>query len=59
MLDGMSLDKLKVILAALQCCLSVEHNKSEIVHDPNNIRPYFTEGRITGCQDISPYGYCR
>ena len=46
-LYAISFRKLKINLAALQCSLSTEFNKSELVHNPYNTRPYFTEGRIT------------
>ena len=43
----MSLGKLKMILAALQCNLSMESSMSELRHDPHKTKPYFTEGSIT------------
>ena len=45
--DAMSLGKLKIILAALQCNCSIEQHKSELLHASHNIRAYCTDVRIT------------
>ena len=45
--EGISLGKLNIILAALQWRLLTEFTRSELVHEPHKTIPYLTDGKIT------------
>ena len=49
----LSLGKLKIIHVALQCNLSVEPNISELLQDPHETKPYFTEVKIASSNFMS------